>query len=178
MHGTQQNWNSVWQGSLWQPHRPYDQPAPPGWCRIDPGPDAATSRVPAASREDSRPQAILKFQPCNSFNYRVRYEPQLHIQIYFKMLTGINIWVFFQTIIHWTSLMLSILFYFAFILIYNSFCITCFGLQNPFWVIHHTMGTAEFWLLILVSCVLALLPRYVFFKKIFDHKNSDMIQKT
>merc|ERR1712156_332690 len=63
------------------------------------------------------------------------------------------------TIIHWTSLMLSILFYFAFILIYNSFCITCFGLQNPFWVIHHTMGTAEFWLLILVSCVLALLPR-------------------
>jgi len=66
------------------------------------------------------------------------------------------------TIIHWTSLMLSILFYFAFILIYNSFCITCFGLQNPFWVIHHTMGTAEFWLLILVSCVLALLPRMCF----------------
>ena len=73
----------------------------------------------------------------------------------------------FQTIIHWTSLMLSILFYFAFILIYNSFCITCFGLQNPFWVIHHTMGTAEFWLLILVSCVLALLPRYDFLICIF-----------
>jgi hypothetical protein len=67
----------------------------------------------------------------------------------------------FQTIIHWTALMLSILFYFAFILIYNSFCITCFGLQNPYWVLHHSMGTAEFWLVILVSCVLALLPRYV-----------------
>ena len=32
----------------------------------------------AASREDSRPHAILKFQPNNSFDYRVRYEPQLN----------------------------------------------------------------------------------------------------
>ena len=34
-------------------------------------------RATAASKEDSRPQAILKFQPCNSFDYRVRYDPQL-----------------------------------------------------------------------------------------------------
>ena len=27
--------------------------------------------------EDSHPQAIVKFQPRNSFDYRVRYEPQL-----------------------------------------------------------------------------------------------------
>ena len=77
MRRTRQNWNSVWQESLWQPHNPHDQPAPPGWCRIDPGLGAAAIRVPAASREDSRPQAILKFQPRNSFDYRVRYEPQL-----------------------------------------------------------------------------------------------------
>merc|ERR1711928_193673 len=57
---------------------PHDQPAPPGWCRIDPGLGLAATRVPAASRENSRPQAILKFQPCNSFDYRVRYEPQLN----------------------------------------------------------------------------------------------------
>ena len=38
---------------------------------------AAVLRAPAASREDSRPQAILKLQPRNSFDYRVRYEPQL-----------------------------------------------------------------------------------------------------
>ena len=78
-----------------------------------------------------------------------------------------NLFFNFQTIIHWTALMLSILFYFAFILIYNSFCITCFGLQNPYWVLHHSMGTAEFWLVILVSCVLALLPRYVWFYLLF-----------
>ena len=50
--------------------------------RINPRLGAAALRAPAASREDSRPQAILKLQPRNSFDYRVRYEPQpveLHI---------------------------------------------------------------------------------------------------
>ena len=47
--------------------------------RIDPRLGAAALRAPAASREDSRPQAILKLQPRNSFDYRVRYEPQLDI---------------------------------------------------------------------------------------------------
>ena len=45
--------------------------------RINPRLGAAALRAPAASREDSRPQAILKFQPRNSFDYRVRYEPKL-----------------------------------------------------------------------------------------------------
>ena len=45
--------------------------------RINPRLGAAKLRAPAASREDSRPQAILKLQPCNSFDYRVRYEQQL-----------------------------------------------------------------------------------------------------
>ena len=90
-----------------------------------------------------------------------------NIWIWIYFITNRYFILFFQTIIHWTGLMLSILFYFAFILIYNSFCITCFGLQNPYWVLHHSMGTAEFWLVILVSCVLALLPRYVWFYLLF-----------
>ena len=49
--------------------------------RINPRLGAAALRAPAASREDSRPQAILKLQPRNSFNYRVRYEPQLLLDI-------------------------------------------------------------------------------------------------
>ena len=43
---------------------------------------AAALRAPAASREDSRPQAILKLRPRNSFNYRVRYEPQLTADVF------------------------------------------------------------------------------------------------
>ena len=53
MHGTQQIWNSVWQEG------PYDNHTK----------GAAALSVPAVSREDSRPQAILKFQPRNSFDY-------------------------------------------------------------------------------------------------------------
>ena len=55
--------------------------------RIDPRLGAAALRAPAASMVDSRPQAILKLQPCNSFDYRVRYEPQLnyHIKSTYKM---------------------------------------------------------------------------------------------
>ena len=45
--------------------------------RVNPRLDAAALRAPVASREDSRPQSILKLQPRNSFDYRVRYEPQL-----------------------------------------------------------------------------------------------------
>ena len=45
--------------------------------RIDPRLGAAALKAPAASMVDSRPQAILKLWPRNSFDYRVRYEPQL-----------------------------------------------------------------------------------------------------
>ena len=49
--------------------------------RINPRLGEAALRAPADSREDSHPQAILKLQPRNSFDYRVRYEPQLLVYI-------------------------------------------------------------------------------------------------
>ena len=50
----------------------------PGGFGINPGLGAAALRASAASREDYRSQAILlRFQPRNSFHYRVRYDPQL-----------------------------------------------------------------------------------------------------
>ena len=50
--------------------------------RIDPRLGAAALRAPAASMVDSRPQAILKLRPRNSFDYRARYEPQPVIILY------------------------------------------------------------------------------------------------
>ena len=47
----------------------------PGRFGIDPRLGAAALRAPAASKKDYRPQAILKFQPRNSFHYRGCYEP-------------------------------------------------------------------------------------------------------
>ena len=61
-------------GTLWQPHPTQDQPAPQGGFGIDSRIGAAAARAPAASMEDSRPQAILKFHRLSSLDYRVRHE--------------------------------------------------------------------------------------------------------
>ena len=47
--------------------QPQDQPTPLG---IDTRLSAVALRAPEASREDSRPQAILKFHNLSSFDYR------------------------------------------------------------------------------------------------------------
>ena len=86
-------------GTLWQPHPTQDQPAPQGGFGIDSRIGAAAPRAPAASRENSRPQAILKFQPCNSFDYRVSYEPQLAQVLYptaFFIIEISNLWQILQ----------------------------------------------------------------------------------
>ena len=83
-------------GSLWQPHCSQDQPAPPGGFGINPRLGAAALRAPAASKEDSRPQAILRFQPRNTFDYRVRYEPKFGLLKCYEMKKKISnkIWAF------------------------------------------------------------------------------------
>ena len=79
MRGTKQvgTWSEM--GSFWQPHPTQDQSAPPEGFEIDSRIGAAAPRAPAASREDSCPQAVLKFQPRNCLDYRVRYEPQISL---------------------------------------------------------------------------------------------------
>ena len=64
------------------------------------------------------------------------------------------------TIVHITSILLSIVAYFIFALLYNGLCVDCSGLQNPFWVMQHCMGTANFWLVCLITAVIAVLPRF------------------
>ena len=49
---------------------PQEQPSPPEGFRIDPRLGAATLRAPAVSREDFCPQAILKFHPPSSLDYK------------------------------------------------------------------------------------------------------------
>ena len=75
-------------GTLWQPHPTQDQPTSPGGFGIDSRICAAATKAPAASREDYCPQAILKFKPRNSFDYRVRYEPQLSLPLYLLLVAS------------------------------------------------------------------------------------------
>jgi len=64
-----------------------------------------------------------------------------------------------QTIVHWISIIISIFAYFVFALIYNGVCIDCFGLNVPFWVMQHAMGTVHFWVVCMLVSVAAVLPR-------------------
>ena len=63
------------------------------------------------------------------------------------------------TIVHVASIILSVLAYFIFALSYNAICVDCSGLQNPFWVMQHCMGTADFWLVSILTAVVSVIPR-------------------
>ena len=69
MRGTKQV--GIWSEmrSFWQPHPTQDQPAPPGGFEIDPRIGATATRAPAASKEDFRSQAILKFHRRSSLDF-------------------------------------------------------------------------------------------------------------
>ena len=71
--------------------------------RIDPRLGAAALRAPAASREDSRPQAILKFHRPSSLDYRARHGPKtsdvpVRILISFRFRIQFPYQNFFQTL--------------------------------------------------------------------------------
>ena len=54
----------------------------PGGFGIDPRLGAATLRAPEASKEDSHPQAILKFHHPSSLDYRACHLLQVHMVKY------------------------------------------------------------------------------------------------
>ena len=66
----------------------------------------------------------------------------------------------FQTWLHLLSLFLSVILYMGFALAYNAVCVGCHGLPNPYWVMQHSVGTVDFWATLILTCALALLPRY------------------
>ena len=95
MRGTKQV--GIWSEmrSFWQPHPTQDQPAPPEGFEIDYRIGAAAPRAPAASKENSRPQAILKSRPPNNLDYKARHGPQ-------TWFLGIA-WVLFHPVWHTCS---------------------------------------------------------------------------
>lgn len=65
------------------------------------------------------------------------------------------------TIIHVGSIVISIGAFYLYSILYNSLCVNCFGLPSNYWIIQHAMLTPNYWLVIPISCVLALLPRII-----------------
>ena len=60
--------------SNWHLHLPQGQASAYKGSSIDHGLSADATEASAVLQKDSRPQAILKHQPPNSLDYRVRYE--------------------------------------------------------------------------------------------------------
>ncbi|XP_077158009.1 phospholipid-transporting ATPase VD-like [Paroedura picta] len=56
----------------------------------------------------------------------------------------------------------SIILYFLFSIIFGSLCILCNPPANPYWIIHKQLSSPTFYLVCLLSTVVALLPRYLF----------------
>ena len=67
---------------------PPGPPPTPGGFGIDPRLGAAALRAPAASKQDSRSQAILKFQHLSSLDYRVRHELPVICAVFFHLMAG------------------------------------------------------------------------------------------
>ncbi|XP_060530562.1 phospholipid-transporting ATPase VD isoform X2 [Cylas formicarius] len=80
----------------------------------------------------------------------------------FVMLLHVAIETRSWTIIHVLSIVLSIGMFYVYSILYNSFCVNCFGLPSTYWTIQMAMQRPAYWLCTLLSCVVSLLPRLLY----------------
>lgn len=90
----------------------------------------------------------------------LNYESYMTI---FEMLNMFNVCVYFQTLMHVAGIVASVGAFFGFALIYNAVCVNCMGLLCSYWVMEVAIGRYIFWLTIILTSVLAILPRYLIF---------------
>ncbi|XP_055601300.1 phospholipid-transporting ATPase VD isoform X2 [Uranotaenia lowii] len=80
----------------------------------------------------------------------------------FTMLLHCAIEVRSWTILHVLSIAISIGSFYVFAFAYSTVCVTCFGLPSNYWVIHMSMSTIQYYLITVLTAVLALLPRFMY----------------
>lgn len=67
--------------------------------------------------------------------------------------------LYFQTILHVLSMVLSLGSFYLFALVYNTLCVKCFKVPSQYWVIQRCMSSPIHWLLIILTAVVCVLPR-------------------
>ncbi|CAG9822413.1 unnamed protein product [Phaedon cochleariae] len=80
----------------------------------------------------------------------------------FVMLCHASIEIRSWTIIQVASIVLSVGAFYLYSLLYNAYCVNCFGLPSTYWTIQMAMTRPIYWLVTLLSCVLALIPRLMY----------------
>ncbi|XP_059919245.1 phospholipid-transporting ATPase VD [Gadus macrocephalus] len=80
----------------------------------------------------------------------------------FTILLHLSMEIKAWTAVHWGVMMGSVGVFFVSILAYNALCVTCNPPANPYWTLQTQMGDPMFYLVCLLTTVVALLPRYTF----------------
>ncbi|XP_006631939.2 phospholipid-transporting ATPase VB isoform X1 [Lepisosteus oculatus] len=65
------------------------------------------------------------------------------------------------TVVHWATMIGSVLLYFIVALAFSACCITCNPPSNPFWIMEGQMADPRFYLVCIITPIIALLPRYL-----------------
>ncbi|XP_051275210.1 phospholipid-transporting ATPase VB [Dicentrarchus labrax] len=80
----------------------------------------------------------------------------------FTILLHLSIEIKAWTVIHWVIILGSVVLYFIVTLAYSGLCITCNPPSNPYWILQSQMADPMFYLICILTTVVALLPRYIF----------------
>ncbi|KAM4621664.1 phospholipid-transporting ATPase VB [Polymixia lowei] len=80
----------------------------------------------------------------------------------FTILLHLSIEIKTWTFVHWVTILGSVAMYFIATLAYSATCITCNPPSNPYWILQNQMIDPMFYLVCIITTVVALLPRYTF----------------
>ncbi|XP_041846910.1 phospholipid-transporting ATPase VB [Melanotaenia boesemani] len=80
----------------------------------------------------------------------------------FTILIHLSIEIKSWTVVHWVIMLGSVALYFIVTLAYGAICVTCSSPANPYWSLQSQMADPMFYLVCIISTVVALLPRYTF----------------
>ncbi|KAM6999983.1 phospholipid-transporting ATPase VB-like [Tautogolabrus adspersus] len=80
----------------------------------------------------------------------------------FTILLHLSIEIKAWTWVHWVVMLGSVAMYLIVTLAYSGICITCNPPSNPYWILQSQMADPLFYLLCIITTVVALLPRYMF----------------
>uniref|UniRef100_A0A671U801 Phospholipid-transporting ATPase n=1 Tax=Sparus aurata TaxID=8175 RepID=A0A671U801_SPAAU len=80
----------------------------------------------------------------------------------FTILLHLSIEIKAWTVVHWVIILGSVAIFFIVTLAYSGTCITCNPPSNPYWILQTQMADPMFYLICVITTVVALLPRYIF----------------
>uniref|UniRef100_A0A8C3AQU1 Phospholipid-transporting ATPase n=1 Tax=Cyclopterus lumpus TaxID=8103 RepID=A0A8C3AQU1_CYCLU len=78
----------------------------------------------------------------------------------FTIILHLSIEIKAWTVVHWVIMLGSVALYFIVTLVYSAICVSCNPPSNPYWILQSQMADPMFYLLCIITTVVALMPRY------------------